>query len=431
MSLLRDEKGSAFVYCFVCLVVLSLILMGMLQTAAMTYRAARSQENRQRAFSAAESGLAVGMAAMTGGVALERRDYGAEPPSIDSAADDWLGGDSGNAPACAILSDGARYSVWLSPQGADGLSTLISKGECGSSSRVVEVTVREPRLFPAHEAIAAAAKSPGPAVHLKGLLKVKGDIRVESADVESLKIETPWWDFLSLLIDLDGDLIVGKGADKPRFVKKFRRYLREESIQVADDVRAYPAAIVPEDLPKRSGIDQWSIDRVTISESGDYPFIKLKGINQLRFVTGDTGNPLLDDIAIRVRGDFEMAGISSIKVSGKGKVRMYVDGDIKELGVGFVGGLFGDADPLRLWIYCGGKHVNLLKGVGATSCMVYAPDAKVSHEAAAIHGGAIVCDQFEAEGAAYYRWNEAWRQHDFEPEGRRPIIVPGSWRERR
>ena len=431
MSLLRDEKGSALVYTFVCLVVLSFIVMGMLQTAAMTYRAARFQENRQRAFSAAESGLAIGLAAMTGGIALERREYGAEPPSIDLSADDWLGGDSGSAPAGVNLANGSQYSVWLSAQGVDGLSTLTSRGVCGSSSRVVEVTVREPKILPAHAAIAAASKSPGPAVHLKGITTVKGDIRIESTDLESLKIDPPFgWGFLSFLIDLQGNLTVGKGARKVDFKEKFKNYIGGDRILVADDIRTYPTAIAPDNLPPRDGIHQWSIDRITISRDGDYPFIKLAGINQLRFETGSTGNPLLDDITIRVRGDFTMKGISSIRVSGKGKVKMYIDGDVKDLGIDFIGGLFGDADPLKLWIYCGGKHVNLLKGLGATSCMVYAPDARVTHEAAAVHGGAIVCDQFKAEGATYYRWNEAWRQHDFEPEGRKPKVVPGSWRER-
>ena len=108
MPSLRDENGSALVYTFVCLVVLSFILMGMLQTAAMAYRAAKFQENRQRAFSAAESGLAIGLAAMSSGIVLERREYDVDAPSIDLTADNWLGSGSGSAPVRAYLPTGAR-----------------------------------------------------------------------------------------------------------------------------------------------------------------------------------------------------------------------------------------------------------------------------------------------------------------------------------
>jgi hypothetical protein len=437
VSFLRDEKGSALVYTFVCLVVLSFILMGMLQTAAMAYRAARFQENRQRAFSAAESGLAIGLAAMTSGIVLERREYDVEPPSIDPTADDWLGGGSGGAPGSVSLPNGASYGVWLSAQDDTGLSTLTSRGTCGSSARAVEVTVREPRILPAQASITAAARSPGHAVHLKGATSVEGDIRIESAHLDSLKIEPPLgWGFLSFLVDLEGDLTVGKGARRADFVEKFKKYIRDERILVADDARTYPVAIAPDGLPPREGIKKKSIERITISEDGDYPFIDLDGINELRFQTGDTGDPATDDITIRVRGDFKMKGISSIKVSGQGKVTMYVDRDVKDLGISFVGGLFGSADPLKLWIYCSGKHVNLLKGVGflpgigMTSCMVYAPDARVTYEDFGIHHGSIVCDQFKAEGATTFEWDERWRQHNFEPEGRAPKVIPGSWRER-
>ena len=432
MPSLRDENGSALVYTFVCLVVLSFILMGMLQTAAMAYRAAKFQENRQRAFSAAESGLAIGLAAMSSGIVLERREYDVDAPSIDLTADNWLGSGSGSAPVRAYLPTGASYKVWLSAQDTSGQSTLTSRGTCGSSSRAVEVTVHEPRIVPANASITAAAKSPGHAVHLKGVTAVEGDIRIESADLDSLKIEPPFgWGFLSFLVNLDGDLTIGKGARRSDFVERFKKYIRENQIFVANDARTYPAATPPEGLPSREGIKKKSIERITISQSGDYPFIDLDGINELRFQTGATGDPTKDDITIRVRGDFKMKGISSIKVSGKGKVMMYVDRDVKDLGISFVGGLFGSADPLRLWIYCAGKHVNLLKGIGITSCMVYAPDAKVTYEDLGIHHGSIVCDQFNAEGATAFEWDERWRQHSFEPEGRTPKVVPGSWRERR
>ena len=102
-------------------------------------------------------------------------------------------------------------------------------------------------------------------------------------------------------------------------MEKFKKYIRDERILVADDARTYPVAIAPDGLPPREGIKNKSIERITISEDGDYPFIDLDGINELRFQTGDTGDPATDDITIRVRGDFKMKGISSIKVSGQGR----------------------------------------------------------------------------------------------------------------
>ncbi len=427
MSLFRDERGSALVYTFVCLVVLSFILMGMLQTAAMTYRAAKFHENRQRALSAAESGLAVALAVMADGAALDRREYDAELPSIDSESDHWLGGGSGSAPTGASLPGGACYRVWLSPQDDKGFATLTSRGTCGSSSRAVEVTVREPRAIPANASITAAAKSPGPAVHIKGLARVVGDIRVESTSVDSVKLEP----FLGLM-NIEGDLIVGKGARRSDFVERLIGIIKnEKKIRVADEVRTYPAAIPPDNLPPREGIRKNSIERITISQDGDYPFIELHGINELRFQTGDTGDPAKDDITIRIRGDFRMKGISSIKVSGKGKVNMYIDGDIKDLGVSFIGGLFDfHPDPSRLWIYCSGKHVKMLDGAGVTSCMVYAPDAEVAYESFGAHGGSIVCDQLKSDLANAFIWEEKWGRNPFEPEGRTPKVVSGSWRER-
>jgi len=443
MPSLKDESGSALVYTFVCLVVLSFILMGMLQTAAMAYRSAKFQENRQRAFSAAESGLAMGLAVMSGGTALERREYDVDPPSIDLAADNWLGGGSGSAPVSACLPTGASYKVWLSAQDRGGQSTLTSRGTCGPSSRAVEVTVREPRIVPANATIAAAAKSPGSAVHLKGFAMVVGDTRVESARVNSVELE-PFLGFGSLM-DLQGDLIVGKGARKSDFVRKLTGIIKEKNIKVADEERTYPAVIAPDSLPvRKDGIRKKDVYRHTISESGDYPFIELNGVNELRFATGDSGDPAKDDIEVRVRGNFEMKGISSITISGRGKVRLYADQDIENLGISFVLGLLdGRPDPSRLSIYCSGKRVNMVKGfelggflpitlpgVGITSCMVYAPEAKVTYESFAAHLGSIVCDTIKSDGVNVFISEEQWRRNPFEPEGRTPKVVPGSWRER-
>jgi hypothetical protein len=411
-NLSLDQRGGTMVYVLVGMVVLSLTIIGMLQMALASYQTGRFMEQRRQALAAAESGVALAVAELNSGAAIDRASYSnTSAPSIDSAADGWIGLGSGSMPPELSLGRGTSFRVWVGePVGSR--TQVVAEGRSGGRIRLVQVTLK-PKASDIRYLVSAMSERSG-SIGLRGNQTVNGEMYTRGLVSDTVDIHGNFSGNANLYVRPSSDL------------EGIRRNVgsRFKSVSVDPEEYVYPLATPPAGLTNRGKLKLSGNGKETIRHSGQYSSIDVTG-NYDMVIDATAG-----DIIVHVTGNFELGGNSELIIEGDHAFRLYVDGNVKWHGNTHIGMI----DPSQFIICCGGSVE--LKGNQRLNAVVYAPNSSVVFNGNARFTGAVVAQTMESKGndtltfpsGAYA---DKIRDLNFGGSNSPSIIEVGSWSELR
>lgn len=362
------------VYVLVGMVVLSLTVIGMLQMALASYQTGKFMEQRRQALAAAESGVALAVAELSSGVTIPRASYSpSASPSIDSAADNWIGPGTGAMPSELALGPGTSFRVWVAePVGSR--THVVAEGRAGGRIRLVQVTLK-PKASDIRYLVSAMSET-GRSIQLHGNQTINGEMYTRGLVSNAVEIHGNWSGNANLYVRPSADI---EGIRK-NVGKRFK------SVSIDPEEYVYPPAVPPAGLTYRGKLKLSGNGTETISQSGQYGRIDVTGDYDMVIDTTD------GDIIVHVTGDFEFGGNSELIIEGNHAFRLYVDGNIKWHGNTHIGMI----DPSQFIICCGGSVE--LKGNQRLSAVVYAPNSSVTFNGNAEFTGAVVARTMQSKG---------------------------------
>jgi len=362
------------VYVLVGMVVLSLTIIGMLQMALASYQTGRFMEQRRQALAAAESGVALAVAELGSGAAVPRASYsGGFSPSIDSAADNWIGPGTGAMPSELGLGPGTSFRVWVG-EPVGGRTQVVAEGRSGGRIRLVQVTLK-PKASDIRYLVSAMSERSG-SIRLRGNQTVNGEMYTRGLVSDTVDIRGNFGG--------NADLYVRPSAD----IEGIRRNVgdRFKSVGVDPEEYTYPPATSPTGLTHKGKLKLSGNGRETISQSGQYSSMNVTGNYDMVIDTTD------GDVVVHVTGDFEFGGNSELIIVGNHAFKLYVDGNVIWRGNTHI----GMTDPSQFVICCGGSVE--LKGNQRLNAVVYAPDSSVVFNGNSRFTGAVVARTMESKG---------------------------------
>lgn len=403
---LWDERGSGLAVAMMLMVVLALLVGGMLQVAAMSFRTGLFEEQRHQALCAAESGVnvAAAMLSLPGGVA--RASYPEDSASLN--LDDILGA-------------GMGCQVWVS-EDEDECATVTSVGHSRGRTRVVEVQVASvARLEKIQSVVTALATddknvlvlhNSGQIIGDTDHLGSRGDVRINSMCASSIDIKNK--------ASIDGILFVSQGTTSEEMADFESKLGKGNVLRATSSIKAR--------LPLVQGgpFDSWPTGNVFTAgryATSDWIIGKGKDGKSIKIDTS------AGDVIIVV-DSMEMKNSAKIEVIGGSDhvARIYVRGrvDIKNSAE-----LNKIGDPAKLIIYALGDEDLHLKHGSTTHAVLYAPRARVIIHNGTLIKGAIVAERLDGKNGGTIEWCEECRSVDLGFSEGPPTIVAGSWMERR
>lgn len=414
-----DQNGGTMVYVLVAVVVLSLTIMGMLQMALASYQTGRFMEQRRQALAAAESGVALAVAELGSGAAVPRASYsGGSSPSIDSAADNWIGPGTGPMPSELSLGPGTSFRVWVAEPVASR-TQVVAEGRSGGRTRLVQVVLKPRGRIPPFVVSATSEDIWG--ITLNGSGKITGDMHTEGLGRDSVLANGS--------LHSDGGLFVRQAADLNGIKKRVGTHFGE-GVQFDYEEYEYPMPTPPSGLEPK-GVFRHNGSRPVVrdpSDSGEYTSFTVNGHCDFNVNTGDEATGA--DVVIYVKGDFTINGGVQLNVTGAHSFRLYVDGSFT-----WNGGTKGASleDPTKFIVCCRGRWV-ILNGSPSIAAVIYAPQSDITFNGSGHFTGAVVGKEVTYNGSGNLVFPEAYRSKIAEAPistsgGGTPIIELGSWSE--
>ena len=420
-NLCRDQKGGTMVYVLVAMVVLSLTIMGMLQMALASYQTGKFMEQRRQALAAAESGVALAVAELGSGTAIPRASYsGGSSPSIDSAADNWIGPGTGAMPSELSLGPGTSFRVWVA-EPAGNRTQVVAEGRAGGRARLVQVTLKPRGRIPPFVVSAVSDESYG--IILNGSGRITGDMHTEGLGRYSVLANGS--------LRSNGGLFVRQTADLDDIKKEVGKHFGD-GVQVDSEEYEYPMPTPPSGLEPKGVFRHNGSGSVNMgpSDSGEYTSFTVNGHCDFNVNTGDEATGA--DVVIYVKGGFTINGGIQLNVTGAHSFRLYVDGNFT-----WNGGTKGASleDPTKFIVCCRGRWVTL-NGSPSIAAVIYAPQSDVTFNGSGHFTGAVVGREVTYNGSGNLVFPEAYRNKIAEVPigtggGAAPIIETGSWSELR
>jgi len=407
------------VYVLVAMVVLSLTIMGMLQMALASYKTGKFLEHRRQALAAAESGVALAVAKLGSGLTIPRASYSpSSSPSIDSAANNWIGAGTGSMPSELSLGPGTSFRVWVA-QPANNRTLVVSEGRSGGRTRLVQVRLKPRGSMPPFVVSATSEDQWG--ITLNGSGTITGDMHTEGLGRYSVLANGS--------LHSSGGLFVRQIADLNGIKKQVGKHFGD-GVQFDYEEYEYPMPMPPSGLAPKGVFRHNGAGSVNMSpgDSGEYTSFTVNGHSDLNVNTGDEANGA--DVVIHVKGDFTINGGIQLNVTGAHSFRLYVDGNFT-----WNGGTKGASleDPTKFVVCCRGRWVTL-NGSPSIAAVIYAPQSDVTFNGSGHFTGAVVGKEVTYNGSGSLVFPEAYRSKIAEVPigtsgGGTPIIELGSWSE--
>ncbi len=427
------EKGSSLVFALVVLAVLSIGVVSLLQSAAMSFGTGSFQQERQQALAAAESGIAIASAMLVGSDApqIPRSEYPSLEPSIDSTSSNWAGPGTGPLPEKLALGRDTSYRVWVSPN-RSGTITITSEGKCGRRTRVVQ------QLFSYYRTglpFLMSTTSESLNMTLEGSAEFVGDFHIEGLNSDSIDIDIDKPVVGTLYVRPDADIV----GIRDKAGKHF------SSVEADGNTYRHPPSISPKGLPyyyeHKLVIGDGESREVTISKSGKYSSVRVASEGKCHMEIDTTES----DIIIYTTGDFAVHGFMNLQIVGDNALHLYVDGDFIWNGERIGKSLEDPLDPTKFVVHCtdvGWSSVSpknvWINGVPETNMVgvIYAPKSQVHitgdvNFCGAIVGHRIIVDEKTCGTLCYPKGDYATklRQMNLGLIDMAIDLVPGSWRE--
>jgi len=398
------------VYVLVAMVILSLTIMGMLQMALASYKTGKFLEHRRQALAAAESGVALAVAKLGSGLTIPRASYSPSSlPSIDSAANNWIGAGTGSMPSELSLGPGTSFRVWVA-QPANNRTLVVSEGRSGGRTRLVQVRLKPRGSMPPFVVSATSPDIWG--ITLNGSARITGNMHTEGRSSSAV--------IANGSVKSNGGLYVRPDANVEGIRKEVGKHF-QGGVDVDPEEYEYPMPVAPSGLTYRGNV--WANGTpVTISASGQYGDFSINGGK----LTVDTSG---GDTTVHVKKDFVLNGTPNLTITGDGAFRLYVDGNVT-----LNGSTKGTAldDPTKFAVFCRGRWVTL-NGSPSIAAVIYAPQSHITFNGHGDFIGAVVGKEIVNNGSGTMVFPAAYRDRitdiDIGGAGGPPIIETGSWSE--
>lgn len=432
--LIGNQKGGTLAYTLVAVVVVTLLIAGMLEMTLMSYRAGAFQERRQRALAAAESGIAVAIGKLANGDEIPRASYSPKSPaspSIDSAAGNWIGKNTGGMPSELELGPSTAFKVWVSETVGDR-TTVVSRGSAGGSSRTVGVTLTKasggPQFLVAATQLVPSSKEDINMNKMRSPGKFEGNMRIEGTEPSAISVPGK-----GTGVVCEGRLLVRPTPRINGITNKVKHFF--SSVDIDRNEYQYPAPVAPSGLPDKGELYGTKTQPVHITESASYLCATIKGRCEV------TIDATRSDIVLHFRKGVMITAadgeVPIIKIKGDHTVKFFIDGAPNRWNCETE-----HRDPTKLIIHsnatynkCDKKDETrvILKPYPFIAAVVYAPRVNVDGIGYGTFSGAIVGNtvKFEETGRYIYPVEYAENIRNLNLGIMNPVSIPqiGSWTE--